>query len=129
MSTPSQSAAGGTPNLLDGDTVLKLLQNLLPTSTTPAQVTPTEASTSSRPSTTVLASEYEALAALSHAIMTAVGFRLVGLGEDDSLENERKTMDGIENKNMDLDVLICNWNIIQKKIASLNALSLSFHYQ
>ncbi|KAG0071810.1 hypothetical protein BGZ92_004180, partial [Podila epicladia] len=94
MSSPSQSS-GGTPNLLDCDTVLKLLQNLLPTSVTSTQATTTEA-TSSKPTRTVLASEYEALAALSHAIMTAIGFRLVGLGEDDSLENERKTMDATD---------------------------------
>ncbi|KAF9215319.1 hypothetical protein BGZ59_001703 [Podila verticillata] len=105
MSSPSQSAAG-TSNLLDCDTVLKLLQSLLPTSTTPAEATTTEASTSSRPSTTVLASEYEALAALSHAIMTAVDFRLVGLGEDDSLENERKTMDDTTKSN----ALPARWN-------------------
>ncbi|CAG8567036.1 8124_t:CDS:2, partial [Funneliformis mosseae] len=37
-------------------------------------------------SITVLGSSQDALAALTHAIMQAVGFRLVGLGEEDSLE-------------------------------------------
>ncbi|KAF9306600.1 hypothetical protein BGZ74_004963 [Mortierella antarctica] len=38
--------------------------------------------------------------------MTAVGFRLVGLGEDDSLENERKTMDDMTKAN----ALPARWN-------------------
>lgn len=106
-----QHPPAGTPtsNVLDGDSVLNLLQELLPAHPSQAAAattteTETSASTdnqqettsSSSPAatTTLLKSEYEGLASLSHAIMTAVGFRLIGLGEEDSVEAERRNVDG-----------------------------------
>jgi hypothetical protein len=109
MSNLQQSAAGApTTNVLDGDSVLKLLQDLLPAQPPSQASTTTETETSastdnqqestssvsSAATTTLLKSEYEALAALSHAIMTAVGFRLIGLGEEDSVEADRPNIDG-----------------------------------
>ncbi|KAG0348909.1 hypothetical protein BG004_003741 [Podila humilis] len=107
MSNSAQSPPGNTStNLLDCDAVLKLLQDLLPnrapttaTTSTSTSAAEDELASTPHPTTVILASEYESLAALSHAIMTAVGFRLVGLGEDDTLENERKTMDDITKAN------------------------------
>ncbi|KAF9152468.1 hypothetical protein BG015_005230 [Linnemannia schmuckeri] len=95
MSNPQQPPAGSpTSNVLDGDSVLNLLQALLPaqhpsqataTTTTESETSAstdnqqeTNSSSSSAATTTLLKSEYEGLAALSHAIMTAVGFRLIG---------------------------------------------------
>jgi hypothetical protein len=125
MSSSQQSPTGGTPqDVLDCDSLLDLLQSLLPDrnavtadTTGTSQVEDQEdsppytaepqtaaagesissdelsASTSTSPST-LLRSEYEALAALTHAMMTAVGFRLVGLGENDALEQSRRDVEG-----------------------------------
>lgn len=108
MSNLQQLPAGTPTNVLDGDSVLTLLQNLLPaqhpsqasatteteTSASTDNQQETTSSSSSAATTTLLKSEYEGLAALSHAIMTAVGFRLIGLGEDDSQEADRRNIDG-----------------------------------
>ena len=98
MSTLQQPppTSGTTSNVLDTDTVLSLLQRLLPTRSSEGQQgLESVSSTSSTPeSTVILGSQYEGLAALSHAIMTAVGFRLVGLGEDDSLGSDRTSIEG-----------------------------------
>lgn len=91
------STTGAASSALDSDSVLILLQSLLPVqATTQGQQDADSTSSATRTSepTVVLSSPYEGLASLSHAIMTAVGFRLVGLGEDDSLENDRLTIDG-----------------------------------
>ncbi|KAF9283640.1 hypothetical protein BGZ88_010380 [Linnemannia elongata] len=126
MSNLLQPPAGAPSNVLDGDSVLNLLQELLPaqhpsqataTTTTTTTETETSASTdnqqettssssSSAATTTLLKSEYEALAALSHAIMTAVGFRLIGLGEEDSVEADRRNIDDLSRAN----VLPERWN-------------------
>ncbi|KAF9923639.1 hypothetical protein FBU30_006362 [Linnemannia zychae] len=127
MSNLQQSSAG-TPssNVLDGDNVLNLLQKLLPvqhpsqalstttesTASTDTQQettsssTETPAASDNNATTTLLKSEYEALAALSHAIMTAVGFRLIGLGEEDSVEADQRNIDDLEKAN----VLPARWN-------------------
>ncbi|KAK3832756.1 MAG: PI31 proteasome regulator N-terminal-domain-containing protein [Linnemannia gamsii] len=129
MSNLQQPPAGApTSNVLDGDSVLNLLQELLPAqhpsqaSTTTTTETETSASTDNQQemtssaetpaslatatTTTLLKSEYEALAALSHAIMTAVGFRLIGLGEDDSIEADRRNIDDLARAN----ILPARWN-------------------
>ncbi|KAG0225149.1 PI31 proteasome regulator N-terminal-domain-containing protein [Mortierella sp. GBAus27b] len=98
MSSSQQSTAASTTDVLDDEAVLNLLPRLLPNSSAGATAA-TEAkgesgsSSTSKPSTseaegpsTLLESQYEALAALSHAIMTAAGFKLVGLSEEDKLE-------------------------------------------
>ncbi|GJJ69132.1 proteasome inhibitor subunit 1 (PI31) [Entomortierella parvispora] len=101
------STATGASSALDADSVLTLLQSLLPAAQ--AQQDPDSTSSSdtrtSEP-TVFLSSPYEGLASLSHAIMTAVGFRLVGLGEDDSLENDRLAIDDLSRAN----VLPSRWN-------------------
>ncbi|KAG0260288.1 hypothetical protein BG011_001989 [Mortierella polycephala] len=119
--SPTTGDTAGASNVLDCDSILKLLQDLLPTqhAQITATATTTESSSSSAQaesqdeqepkttaSTTILASAYEGLAALSHTIMTAVGFRLVGLGEDDSLEPERMSIEDLTRAN----VLPTRWN-------------------
>jgi len=96
LQQPSPATTGAASSALDSDSVLTLLQSLLPAQPTQGQQGTDSASSDARTpeSTVVLGSPYEGLASLSHAIMTAVGFRLVGLGEDDSLENDRRTIDG-----------------------------------
>ncbi|KAI9787136.1 MAG: hypothetical protein M1839_003371 [Geoglossum umbratile] len=56
-------------NLLSPSSLAKLMASSLPKDATPA-----------------VKNEYEAIALFSHACMAAVGFRLVGLGEDDRIE-------------------------------------------
>ncbi|KAG0054633.1 hypothetical protein BGZ83_010761 [Gryganskiella cystojenkinii] len=108
-------ASGGASDVLDTDSVLAILQRLLPHRSTPESQQGTETtdsnsstSTSNAPqsTTTILSTPYEGLAALTHAIMTAVGFRLVGLGEDDTLEKDRLNIDDITEAN----VLPARWN-------------------
>ncbi|KAG0236586.1 hypothetical protein BGW42_003241 [Actinomortierella wolfii] len=109
--TPSTSGAAEeaqsamAKNLLDCDDVLSLLLRLLPgytqsTSTPTSSSTeeadkgePTSATASTQEPTVLLDSPYAALAALAHAMMTAVGFRLVGLSEEDNLEGNRQSTD------------------------------------
>ncbi|KAG0263306.1 hypothetical protein DFQ27_001827 [Actinomortierella ambigua] len=84
--------------LLDCDSVIALLHRLLPSDTRPASSS-TESPSSSveaelaQEPTVLLSSPYAALAALVHAMMTTVGFRLVGLSEDDKLEGDRQSTD------------------------------------
>ena len=96
---------GAAANVLDCDSILKCLQDLLPahdlqgapSSSGEAQTRDAgdpETSSTTGTTTTLLESPYEGLAALSHAIMTAVGFRLAGLGEDESLGSDRLNIDG-----------------------------------
>ncbi|KAI1296382.1 hypothetical protein EDD11_007348, partial [Mortierella claussenii] len=94
-------------NVLDCDSVLQLLQALLPQRNSgtgshaleeglSTSTSTTEPTTSS---STFLSNPYEGLAALSHAMMTAVGFRLVGLGEDDTLSVDHKSIDDLSKAN------------------------------
>lgn len=70
-------------NVLDPSSVLHTL----------AQILPKENADESKPQT-LLRSNYDGIAAVSHAIMVSVGFRLVGIGEDDHKgENCCKTQD------------------------------------
>ncbi|KAF9366827.1 hypothetical protein BGX34_006096 [Mortierella sp. NVP85] len=119
MSSSQQSPTVGTPlDVLGCDSLLDLLQSLLPgrnavtadaTGTSQAEKQGDSSSSTAEPQTaaagepsaststspsTLLRSEYEALAALTHAMMTAVGFRLVGLGEKDTLEQSRRDVEG-----------------------------------
>ncbi|CAO3572314.1 unnamed protein product [Mortierella alpina] len=115
---PSNSGGVGTAaNVLDCDSVLKLLQDLLPAHSTAdapsssgeaQSENPTEqdASTTTRTTTTLLESPYDGLAALSHAVMTAVGFKLVGLGEDESFGSDQLNIDDINKAN----ALPARWN-------------------
>ncbi|KAG0318537.1 hypothetical protein BGZ99_005612 [Dissophora globulifera] len=116
MSNPQQPPVGeGAANLLDCDSVLSLLQRLL-TSADTTDTTPTPAGEESTSTTesdtpaaaaprTILGNPYEGLAALTHAMMTAVGFKLVGLGEDDSL-GDRQSIEDLSKAN----VLPERWN-------------------
>ncbi|KAI8601387.1 PI31 proteasome regulator N-terminal-domain-containing protein [Dissophora ornata] len=118
LQQPTSSTGSITDNVLDCDSVLELLQQLLSssrttTTTTGEAQTKGESTSTSGPSattptlpTTILSTPYEGLAALSHAMMTSVGFRLVGLGEDDSLEAERLNIEDIKKAN----VLPERWN-------------------
>uniref|UniRef100_A0A1D1YET9 Proteasome inhibitor PI31 subunit n=1 Tax=Anthurium amnicola TaxID=1678845 RepID=A0A1D1YET9_9ARAE len=65
-------------NVLAPEAVLSILDTVLK---------PTEEGTN-----TILSSGQDALAALSHSIMQAVGFRLVGLGEEDSSNEDNNTV-------------------------------------
>ncbi|KAF8980747.1 hypothetical protein BGZ46_003746 [Entomortierella lignicola] len=120
LQQPSTSdGASSVSNVLDCDSVLELLQALLPThnssSTATSTETPQEGESTS--TSTILGSPYEALAALSHAIMTAVGFRLEGLGEDDNLRNDRSNTEDSKNAN----ILPERWNTSKE--------SFSFRYK
>ncbi|KAF9111121.1 hypothetical protein BGX27_005380 [Mortierella sp. AM989] len=98
LQQPSSGEGASTAsNLLDCDSVLELLQALLPTSISANATTTTSGAQTegeSTSTTTILSSPYEGLAALTHAMMTAVGFRLVGLGEDDSFGADRLNIEG-----------------------------------
>ncbi|KAF9899264.1 hypothetical protein BX616_003131 [Lobosporangium transversale] len=100
---PEAATASNSPtNVLDCDSVLTLLQTILPKSSTASETNTEASSTASEPQNvpiTILSSPYEGLAALSHALMTAVGFRLVGLGEDDTLEPSRKSIEDLSKAN------------------------------
>ncbi|KAG0004290.1 hypothetical protein BGZ65_000645, partial [Modicella reniformis] len=114
--SPTGEASSAPTKVLDCDDVLDLLQRLLPLNNAAVgagQAQGESTSAAGEPSvpasttpSTILGSQYEALAALSHAIMTAVGFRLVGLGEDDSLEASRNIGDPTE-----ANVLPERWNV------------------
>ncbi|KAF9358944.1 hypothetical protein BGX26_000550 [Mortierella sp. AD094] len=101
---PTSGGTGTSSNVLDCDSVLDLLQTLLATSSSNTATSTSEPASTT--TTTILNSPYEGLAVLSHAIMTAVGFRLVGLGEDDSLGAERLNIEDLKKAN----VLPQRWN-------------------
>ncbi|KAF9429340.1 hypothetical protein BGZ76_001438 [Entomortierella beljakovae] len=102
LQQPSSSDGSTSSNVLDCDSVLELLTALLPASNITTGSQPQENSSP----TAILSSPYEGLAALAHAMMTAVGFRLVGLGEDDSLEPGRVNIEDIKRAN----ILPERWN-------------------
>ncbi|KAF9171130.1 hypothetical protein BGX20_008089, partial [Mortierella sp. AD010] len=102
--SPTSGGTGTSNNVLDCDSVLDLLQALLTTSSSSTATSTSEPASTT--SVTILNSPYEGLAALSHAIMTAVGFRLVGLGEDDSLGSDRLNIEDLKKAN----VLPQQWN-------------------
>ncbi|KAF9982646.1 hypothetical protein BGZ75_005901 [Mortierella antarctica] len=128
MSDPQQpSISGGigaATNVLDCDSILKALQDLLPAQSTEGappssgeaqtgdvaeQETSSTTGTTTAPTkatTTLLESPYDGLAAMSHAIMTAVGFRLAGLSEDESLGSDRLNVDDVTKAN----TLPSRWN-------------------
>ncbi|KAF9968880.1 hypothetical protein BGZ70_000024 [Mortierella alpina] len=121
MSDPQQpslsAGVGAAANVLDCDSILKLLQDLLPahsTAGTPSasgeaqsgNAAEQDTSTTTRTTTTLLESPYDGLAALSHAVMTAVGFKLAGLVEDESFGPDRINIDDIIKAN----ALPARWN-------------------
>lgn len=128
MSDPQQpSVSGGVgaaANVLDCDSILKYLQDLLPMHSTEAasgeaqtgdagaqetsSTAGATAGSSTKPTTTLLDSPYEGLAAMSHAIMTAVGFRLAGLGEDESIGSDRLNIDGKQHYRQSTSVAAAN---------------------
>ncbi|KAF9969125.1 hypothetical protein BGZ73_008652 [Actinomortierella ambigua] len=99
MSSSSSSASNApgetqelhSSTLLDCDSVIALLRRLLPSPDQSAS--PAAAAESTQAPAVLLSSPYAALAALVHAMMTAVGFRLVGLSEEDKLEGDRQSTD------------------------------------
>jgi len=73
-------------NIFDPAVLIHNLQALLPSAREDAGQDDNASATSSSSQEAQLKNPYDAIAALSHALMTAVGFRLIGLGEDHRLE-------------------------------------------